>query len=68
MQTRTQTKPIMTDEWMHRLNALARQMDEMCEGVHPSTWHELTAELQDEFKRLTQMPTADPLEQLTLFG
>ncbi len=66
MQTRNQTKLITTDEWEHRLNALARQMDEPCEGVHPSTWHELTAELQDEFKRLAQMPTYDLPEQLSL--
>lgn len=57
-------RPITTDEWVHRLNALARQMDEMCEGVHPSAWHELTEELRDEFHRVAQMPT----EQLSLFG
>jgi hypothetical protein len=68
MQTRTQTKLITTDKWVHRLNALARQMDERCVGVHPSAWHELTAKLQANFKRMAQMPTQDPPEQLSLFG
>jgi len=68
MRTIHWAKPITTDEWVHRLNELARQMDEMCEGVHPSAWHELTAELQAEFKRVAQMPTEDPAEQLSLFG
>ena len=45
------------DEWVHRLNALARQMDEICEGVHPSVWRELTAELQDKFRRIALMHT-----------
>jgi hypothetical protein len=64
---RTQTKPITTDEWAHRLNALARQMDELCQGVHPSAWRELTAELQAELHRVAQMPTEDPPEQPSLF-
>ena len=65
----TQTiQPITTDEWVHRLNVLARQMDELCQGVHPSAWHELTAEMQDEFRLVAQMPTQDPPEQLSLFG
>ncbi len=68
MRTRQSIKRITTDEWVHRLYTLARQMDEMCEGVHPSAWHELTAELQAEFKRVAQMPTEDPAEQLSLFG
>ncbi len=65
---RTQkTTPITTDEWVHRLNTLARQMDEMCEGVHPSAWHELTEELRAEFYRVVQMPTYDPPRQPSLF-
>ena len=65
--TRCTTRPITTDEWVHRLNALARQMDTLCEGVHPSAWHELTEELHAEFRRVAQMPTQDPPEQLSLF-
>jgi hypothetical protein len=64
---RRTTRPITTDEWVHRLNALARQMDTLCEGVHPSAWHELTEELRAEFRQLVQMPTQDPPEQLSLF-
>ena len=66
--TRRITRPITTDEWVHRLNALAHQMDTMCEGVHPSTWHELTQEQRAEFQRGVQMPTLDPPEQLSLFA
>ena len=66
--TRRTTQPITTDEWADRLNALARQMDTLCEGVHPSAWHELTQELRAEFRRVAQMPTQDPPEQLSLFG
>lgn len=62
------TRPLTSDEWVRRLNALARQMDELCEGIHPSTWHELTGELRTEFRRLAQMPTQDPPEQLGLFA
>ncbi len=62
------TQPIMTDEWVHRLNALARQMDEICKDVHPSAWSELTADLRAEYKCLAQMPTQNPPEQLSLFG
>ena len=67
MRTRYTTRPITTDEWVHRLNALARQMDTLCEGVHPSAWPELTRELRAEFQRVVQMPIQDPPEQLSLF-
>ena len=67
MRTIHRAKPITADEWVHRLNALARQMDERCVGVHPSAWHDLTEELRAEFQRVVQMPTQDPPEQLSLF-
>ena len=66
--TRRITRPITTDEWVHRLNALAHQTDTLCEGVHPSAWHELTEELRAEFQRVAQMPTQDPPERLSLFA
>ena len=65
---RRTTRPITTDEWVHRLNALARQMDKLCEDVHPSAWHELTQELRAEFQRVVQIPTQDLPEQLRLFA
>ena len=66
--TRYTTRPITTDEWVHRLNALARQMDALRERVHPSAWPELTEELRTEFRRVAQMPTPDPPEQPSLFA
>jgi hypothetical protein len=53
---------------VHGLNALARQMDTLCDGVHPSMWLELTGDLRAEFRRVAQMPTQDPPEQLGLFA
>lgn len=66
MQTRSQAQPITTEERVRRLNAIARQMDELCKGVHPSALHELTAEMQGEFHRVAQMPTDDSPEQPSL--
>jgi len=60
-------KPLTTEEWVHRLNALAAEMDAACDGVHPSAWDKLTRDLQRQFRELAHHPTQDD-EQLVLAG
>ncbi len=58
---------LTTDEWVQRLNALGREMDEIAVSLHPSAWHEALAPYRVRWRELVRAKTYDPLEQLRLF-
>lgn len=63
---------INEEQWVHRLNELAEQMDGLLNGVHPSAWPEICESrdmraLQARFRRVAAQPTIFDLPQLALF-
>jgi len=48
-----------TEQWVHRINAIARRLDAACEGVHPSAWAGITERDRAEYKRLAATPTKE---------
>ena len=58
---------LTTDEWIRRLNALGREMDEIAASLHPSAWHEVLAPYRARWRELAAAETHDPPEQLRLF-
>ncbi len=59
--------PLTTEEWVRRVNALAREIDAVAASVHPSVWPEQLADLHEKYRRLAAEPTCDPPEQLSLW-
>ncbi len=55
---------LTTDEWVKRLNALARKIDEWEGVLHPTAWPEQLGELHEQYRRLAALPTYDPPTQL----
>ena len=51
------------DEWVKKLNALARDMDEIAGSVHPSTAAALTADLREKYRALAQSNKVTPNAQ-----
>ena len=43
-----------TDQWVSQLNAMAREMDEICQSSHPATWGAQTATLREKYRTLAQ--------------
>lgn len=43
-----------TDEWVARLNALAREMDDLAASLHPTAWAEALRDLNDKWRRLAE--------------
>ncbi len=43
-----------TDEWVRKLNRLAREMDSDCNGVHPSAWADLTEDKREKWHKLAE--------------
>lgn len=48
-----------TEEWVRRVNALARKMDAACEGVHPTAWPELVKKDLTAWRRLAAVELVD---------
>ena len=48
-----------TEEWVHRLNKMAREMDDACEGVHPTAWADITGKTLSAWKKLAKEPVTD---------
>jgi hypothetical protein len=46
--------------WVAKLNRLGREMDDACEGVHPSAWAELTAEKRAKWRKLVREGASEP--------
>jgi hypothetical protein len=44
-----------TEQWVSRLNKLARQMDGTAASLHPSAWTEALAPLRKEYARLAAL-------------
>jgi len=42
------------DKWVRKLNALAREMDEICCGTHPTAWPEQLLDLPEKWKKLAR--------------
>lgn len=42
------------DEWVKKLNALAREMDEIAGSVHPDTAMAITSDLREKYRALAQ--------------
>ena len=59
-------KKLTTDEWVRRVNALARELDASAAALHPSAWHEALAPDLERFRRLCGRATRDEAEQLGL--
>lgn len=53
------------DDWVKKLNALAREMDERADSVHPSAVSEITADLRKKYKALAQSDKVTPNQQLS---
>ena len=53
------------DEWVKKLNALARDMDEIAGSVHPSTAAALTADLREKYRALAQSNKVTPNVEIT---
>ena len=58
--------PMTTDNWVRRVNALARHADEIARTMHPSAWPELMQPYHEQFRTLAGARTFDPSIQLTL--
>ena len=43
-----------TEEWVRRLNKMAREMDDACEGVHPTAWADITGKTLAAWKKLVK--------------
>lgn len=43
-----------TDQWVSKLNAVAREMDAICQSSHPATWDAQTAELREKYRSLAK--------------
>lgn len=48
-----------TEQWVHRLNEIARKLDDSCDGVHPSAWPEITRKTLDAWKKLAKEQVND---------
>jgi len=57
-------KRLTTDEWVRRVNALARKIDEWERVLHPSAWPEQLGDLHEQYRRLAALPTYNPPTQL----
>lgn len=44
--------PDAVDAWVHRVNQLARSLDETAAAMHPSAWPETLRDDIERFKRL----------------
>jgi hypothetical protein len=62
----TSKKTLTTDEWVHQLNELCREMDEWAMSMHPSAWHEALAADREKWLALAKAEVYDPPEQLQL--
>ena len=51
-----------TEEWVRRLNKMAREMDDTCEGVHPTAWAEITGKTLVAWKKLAMVECRDTSE------
>jgi hypothetical protein len=40
------------EQWVRRLNALAREMDAVCYSTHPSAWSEQLRDLNEKYRGL----------------
>jgi hypothetical protein len=53
--------PDRTEEWVRKLNTLAREMDETAQSLHPSAWPEALGPMNDRYRRLAANgPKEDP--------
>lgn len=57
---------LTTEEWVRRLNKLAREMAVWENSLHPSAWAEQNAELIRKWKELAACQTYDPPIQMEL--
>lgn len=48
------------DEWVRKLNTIAREMDDLAGSVHPSVVFEVTAYLRKKYKALAQSKNVAP--------
>lgn len=49
-----------TEEWVRRLNKMAREMDDACDGVHPTAWSEITGKTLAAWKKLSKEAINEP--------
>jgi len=47
------------DEWVHRLNALGADLDDMAAAMHPSAWHDALAQESEKWRKLAAITEAD---------
>lgn len=40
--------------WVHRVNQLCREIDEIAASIHPSAWPEALADLHEKYRRLAK--------------
>jgi hypothetical protein len=48
---------LTTDEWVRRVNELAREIDEIAASIHPSAWRET---LEPEFRKFERLAKVIP--------
>lgn len=55
-------KKMTTDEWVARLNALAREMDDQAASLHPSVWPEQMEAVNARYRKLAAVNTCDEVQ------
>lgn len=58
-------KPLTTEEWVSKLNALGAEIDGWAAMTHPGVWAEQLGSMLDRYRALAAQPTEDR-EQLSL--
>lgn len=48
------TIPDDDEQWVRRLNIIAREMDEVCDSLHPAAWKDSTADLRKKWEKLVK--------------
>lgn len=41
-----------TDRWVARCNAMARELDDTADSIHPSAWPEALKALQEKYRKV----------------
>lgn len=54
-----QCKRLTVEEWVHRLNVLASDIEEDMAVVHPSAWKEVVGDRNEQYRRLAHADTCD---------
>jgi hypothetical protein len=50
---------LTTDEWVRRVNSLAREIDEIAASIHPSAWREALGPEFRKYERLAKVMPED---------